>query len=386
MRPNHALCLAVAVGLLLHAGPADATTFDPKGYAAFEPNAVAVESFEELPSWSSDPPPGAIENMYVLPAADALEGHQVGAVQPQNWWERVRLPVLMPPIADSYSASLWVRSGAVRAVFVARYESRTSKRVLVDLSPTGRLTSDGWIEMASAPFSLDGTDVSEAYFDLQGTAQVDAVEIVPAGTYQEEVPCFGISDPVCGDEAVCIDEVCRLGEPLVPLLPAPAERDRVVDLLRTRIDYFFGGYRTRRDHLPAALAEIEQMRSATTAWQFWGHFARAVRRLGDWHTSASGLIGSIRSSRRLNVCFIEGDADLSHAQWPPDPRYLDVLVSHVGPDRTSGLRPGDRLVAVDGIHPIAWARSLIDVSWDWWRADDDTVNAEFVERMRGLIP
>lgn len=381
------LALCLVTGAASTAQTASAARFDPQGNLSFESDAVFTESFETIPSWkASDPPDGSIENLYVLRTDEALEGELVGAVDPSEYWQSVRLPVALPAVTGSYRARLWVRGGTLNAVLVARYETNASGRVLADLSETGRCTSDGWVEMQSNPVSVDGADVTEAYLSLRGKAQLDAVEIVPDGVYQPEVPCFGAFDPACGSEAVCIDEVCRPGDPLVPLLPPPAERDRVVDLLRTRVQYFFGGYVTRRDHLPAALDEIEKMRSATTAWSFWHAFATAVRKLGDWHTSASGLIGSVRSSRRLNVCFIEGDADLSHAQWPPDPRYLDVLVSHTGGDRTAGLRAGDRLVAVDGIHPIAWVRSLIDVSWDWWRADDDTVNAELVEDLRDRIP
>ena len=383
--PWLALCVAASTASM--AQNASAARFDPQGNLSFEDDAIFTQGFETLPSWNaSNPPDGAIDNLYILGSEDALEGQQVGGLDPADSWQRVRLPITLPAVPGSYRARIWVRRGALTAVLVVRYDSNASGRALADLSATGRCTSDGWVEMTSAPLSVDGSDVTSAYIELRGRGQIDAVEVVSDGSYQPEVSCFGAFDPVCGSEAVCIDDVCRPGDPLVPHLPAPAERDRVVDLLRTRVQYFFGGYRSRRDHLPSAIEEIEQMRSATTAWAFWHGFATAVRKLGDWHTAASGLIGSIRSSRRLNVCFIEGDADLSHAQWPPDPRYLDVLVSHTGEDRTAGLHAGDRLVAVDGIHPIAWARSLIDVSWDWWQADDDTVNAEFAERMRSLIP
>ncbi len=379
--------LGVVAVVLCATGESAASRFDPQGNHAFDPDAIFTESFETIPSWKSeDPPPGAIEDLYVVRADDALDGIHYGGVDPDNWWERVQIPITLPPLPGSYRASLWVRGGALQAIFVASYATHPAGRALADLSPTGRCTSDGWVEMTSAPFSVDGTDVDVAVLHLRGTAQIDAAEIVPDGTFTPHVGCLGAFDPACGTDAVCIDEVCRPGDPLVPHLPPPGQRDAVVDLLRTRVQYFFGGYRTRRDHLPAALAEIDRMRDATSGWTFWHRFATAIRELGDWHTSASGLVSSIRSRRRLNVCFLEGDADLSHDVWPPHPRYLDVLVSHVGPDRTAGLRPGDRLVAVDGIHPIAWARSLIDVSWDWWRADDDTVNAEFVERLRRRIP
>lgn len=381
------LRIPVAISLTLLTCPASAGTFDPQGNWDFEPNAVFQEGFESFPSWDpNDPAPGAIEDLYVLSDPDALEGAFVGIVQAQSWWGGVSLPVSLPPSPGAYRARLWIRAGSLNAVFVASYLTKPSKQVLADLSETGRCTSDGWVEMTSAPFSIDGADVGGAMLYLRGYALIDGVEFVPEGEFVDDVACQGAFDPACGSLGPCIDEVCRAGDALVPHLPPPAERDRVVDFLRTRLQYFFGGHKTRRDHLPDAIEELEKMRKATTPWTFWHGFATAVRKLHDWHTAASGPISYFRSSHQLNVCFIEGDADLSHAQSPPDERYLDLLVSHTGADRTAGLRAGDRLVAVDGVHPIAWARSLIDVSWDWWQASDDSVNAEFAERLRSLIP
>ncbi len=377
---------ALTLTLLLCPSPARAS-FDPQGNFTFDPRAPYTESFETLPSWdASQPAPGAIKDLYILNQTDALDGGRVGAVAPSSWREGVSLPVHLPPSQASYRARVWTRSGWLAATLVIDYLANPAGRTIADLSATGRCTSDGWVEMISAPVSIDGADVAAASLYMLGDALIDGVEIVPDGVYQPTVACQGARDAGCGEDAVCIDGVCRTGALLVPQLPPPADRSRVVDLLRTRLQYFFGGHKTRRDNLPAALAEVDAMRKATTAWEFWHGFATAVRKLHDWHTSASGAINYIGTRRVLNACFIEGKADLSQPQWPADPHYLDLLVSHVGADRTAGLRPGDRLVAVDGMHPIAWARSLIDVSWDWWQANDDRVNAEFAERMRSLIP
>src|SRR5262249_2667882 len=66
------------------------------------------------------------------------------------------------------------------------------------------------------------------------------------------------------------------------------------------------------------------------------------------------------------------------------PNYFDVLVSHVGSKGTN-LGPGDRLVAVNGMHPIAFVESLDAVDWGMWRADDPDTHAEAIERMSGVI-
>lgn len=111
--------------------------------------------------------------------------------------------------------------------------------------------------------------------------------------------------------------------------------------------------------MPAALAEMSKMTAAESAWQYWSAFGRSVQKLHDWHTSATTAIEGQGSSRRLGLCFIEGHADLTQAVWPSQAGRSDVLVSHVGPKGTLGLVPGDRLVAIDGKHPIDWVAGLV---------------------------
>jgi hypothetical protein len=159
----------------------------------------------------------------------------------------------------------------------------------------------------------------------------------------------------------------------------------MVDVMQSKLRVFFGGRKTRLEDLPEALAILESIRWVDDAWAFWHGWARAVNRLHDWHTSLSGPIGGIGRNKRLDACFIEGVADLTQASWPSDPRYRDLLVSHVGSGDAAGLTAGDRLVAVDGKHPIEWALGLRDAEWGLWLASDSTVYAEVAERMRSLI-
>jgi hypothetical protein len=111
-----------------------------------------------------------------------------------------------------------------------------------------------------------------------------------------------------------------------------------------------------------------------------------VRRLHDGHTGTGNISDFVaRNERPLGLCFIEGDGDLSHGVAPTDPEHLDVLVSHVGPDRNLGVAAGDRLVAVDGRHPIEWARGLIDVHWSISITSNHETHAELAEQLRSLV-
>jgi hypothetical protein len=379
---------AVASGTVdAHAG-----SFDPEGNFAFASDAVATEGFETIPAYDADAgaddggSPVGIEGIEPVASDDALEGGRYANVRAGNRWDYVHVPMTAPTIRGSYQARMWVRGGSPAALLVAAYATRPEGQVVAEMTPSGRCTSDGWVELVSNAVSLAAEDLARVTIAVQGQTSVDACELVPAGAYVELPSCSGVRDPVCGPDALCLSGSCRQGDALVPALPPAHDRGRVVDLLEMRLRWFYGGSLSRRRYLPDALAQLDKMRSAQTPWSFWNHLATAIHKLHDWHTHLDGTMLLLDRPKHLNLCFIEGHADQSQDAWPSHPRYLDILVSHTGPDRNLGLHPGDRLVAVDGLHPIEWARGLVDVDWGWWQADDDEVNAEFVERMRGLIP
>ena len=138
--------------------------------------------------------------------------------------------------------------------------------------------------------------------------------------------------------------------------------------------------------MPVALSTMQTMLTAKTAWQYWSAFARGVRELNDWHTAFRSGLDSVASSRHFGACFIEGKADLTQGVWPSQAGWADVLVSHVGSDDNHlGLVPGDRLVAVDGVHPLEWARSLRPVNFRDHAATDADVDAEYAEGLASSI-
>ena len=378
------LALAAGVVVLLHGGVARAATFDPA--------AVAVQSFEDSGSTAEG---GTFqvtcdktctwETRGGNPGDElALEGSRYVHIKAIQDPFDVDLP--LPALDASYIFRVWVRHGRASARAIFEYTSQDRGSEVGYMFPTGRVTSDGWVELASNPVSVTGSELSRAYVRLDSTeADVDAIEVVPAGDYDPGGPCLGAFDPVCGPDSVCISERCRQGDRYVPPLPPIAYRNSVVDYLIGRVQHFFGGHYSRTHYLPGALAEMGKMRAATTPWSFWNDYFQGMRMLHDWHTDTSSAIGVDRSPRRLGVCFVEGKGDLTQSTWPSTDGHEDVLVAYTGPDNTMGLHPGDRLVAVDGENPIEWARSLTRVNWGYHAADDPHVDADFVEAMRDLI-
>jgi hypothetical protein len=320
---------------------------------------------------------------------DAIEGAGVLHVNVQGFCsERILLDV--PRVQGSYRASVWMRHGSIDAQLTAVYPPESGLELLtVKLAPSGRTTSDGWVELESNAFPIDGAAAQAVYLrvtdvDDQGS-EIDGIELLPDGAYWSSNSCSGLGDSACGDGEICVHQRCRLGRLYVPPLPSDLVRQAMVDVMQSKLRVFFGGRKTRLEDLPEALAILESIRWVDDAWAFWHGWARAVNRLHDWHTSLSGPIGGIGRNKRLDACFIEGVADLTQASWPSDPRYRDLLVSHVGSGDAAGLTAGDRLVAVDGKHPIEWALGLRDAEWGLWLASDSTVYAEVAERMRSLI-
>lgn len=380
MRRSAITVLGGAVGLcaVTVPTPAWALSFDAQGNARFDTGALYTQSFEagEVPDAGGDPLVTEVDE-------SALDGSTVLSLES---FEGVDLPVPMPTVARALRATAWLRGDGIATLEARDGDGRVHNYAM--LFPTGRVTSDGWIEVATHQFSVDPARVTTLDFGIfsPGGAKVDALEIHDDGPPQLEPDCAGVQGSgVCGPTQACIYGVCRNLESRVPMLPDASTRADLVNYLRTRFAALFGPFTNRKLELPNALDELSAMHSATSAAVFWRHFRVAVARLRDWHTRASDFDGFLQSDPHpIAVCFIEGVADAS-AALKGEPGWMDVLVSHTGKVNTFGLAPGDRLLRVDGQHPVQWARSLITVDQDHWSASNRVTHAEAVSRLPRLI-
>ncbi|MFT3774636.1 MAG: S41 family peptidase [Minicystis sp.] len=381
------------LAVILAGASARAGTFDAVGSYRIDPGATAGVGFEKDPDryLPADAGGKCEEPMFtVVSGADAIEGDRYAELRVNDGCaERFQFP--LPAEQASYRASVWMRHGGLDASIVVVYADGSGlDTTSAQMSPTGRTTSDGWVELASNEFPVDGAKVAHAYLRVVSYAATDAVhidglEVVRSGEFTAQSDCSGLGDPVCGTDGVCVYGRCVIGRLAVPILPSDAVRNDMVDVLASQLRLFFGGRYSRLNYLPVALAQMEAMRKETTAWGFWSRWATAIHALHDWHTDTYTNINPFVGTRhRLNACFIEGDADRSHGVVPKDPKYADILVSHVGPD-AAGLSPGDRLIAVDGMHPIAWAASLADANWGYHVATDPGIYADFAESLGGPV-
>ncbi|HEX7600190.1 MAG TPA: hypothetical protein VF316_01250 [Polyangiaceae bacterium] len=375
MRASLLLGPVVATIFVAVSGVAHAGTFDVDGRFSFDPRAILRETFVSN---------NAQKAMTIVNTADALEGATIGVVDTTS--SSYTLALNLPKTDASYSARMFLRKNrAVVTLGVGYPADGGSPGFFARFYPTGVVTSDGWYEVVTAPFSFQGSRAATASVNVSGNGvEIDAFEIVPDGAFRALSACVGVGDPVCRGNEACMSGWCRDGNLFLPPLPPPSEMDDVVTYFENRFRFFFGGRASRETRLPIAIATLEEMRKASSGWEFWNGLGMGIRRLHDWHTTINGPV-SVGGRGVLPVCFVEGDGDLSHGPAPADASYADVLVSHVGPSKNLGLKAGDRLVAVNGMHPIAFSETLESVDWGMWRADDPRVHAEPVERMSGLI-
>lgn len=376
------LTLAIAV---LVSRSALAGSFTDDGTFVLDPQADFTQGFEEPDEGDTD---GGADASVTPIAADpaALEGTHVLSLMP---FQGVDLPVTLPAERRTYRVGVWIRGGETIADLEISYTDRPNE--IAALFPTGRITSDGWVELANDHVRVDGprlTKVTLGLFSPSG-GMADAVELAGDGELPlatPNAPCAGAVDAAasCAPDQVCLWSECRNVLGWVP--PIPPDREAVTDYLEARMTLLFGPFAERTVDLPQSLVAVEQMRQAKDRWSYWNGFMLAVRRLHDGHTTTSGLADFVlKNPKPLALCFLEGDADLSHAVAPKDPEYLDVLVSHTGGDHNLGLHAGDRLVSVDGHHPIEWARTLVAFNWSQEAISNHVTYAELASSLRGLI-
>ncbi len=373
---------ASAALLTCVASSASADAFAADGTWLADPVAVFVESFEDfVPA-----PDSGLSPSNAVDDAHALDGAKV--LQAQAADRDVDVTLALPHEPGAFKASAWCRGDCIAGVAIDAVGEGPGE--FSQMFPTGRMTSDGWVEFASAPFMSDGSETTTAFmFFIGASVTVDSIEVVAAEEtgWEPARACEGLLDPSCDADHLCVGGWCRNTSGWVPPMPDGAARVQLADYLAARLRMFFGPYDNRKLRLPAALAETQGMKSATSRWQFWRSFATAVRRLQDSHTSVFSLADYFFENRRpLNACFVLGDADLSHAAQPADPAWPDILVSHAGDTLNWGLHAGDRLVAIDGRPPIAWMKSLIGRVFAVVDADDPASLSLIVAEMRSAIP
>lgn len=379
------LASVTAVTLGSAARTASAGNFDPAGVYSPDPKAVYTESFEVAPPQAEGQPPAV-----VVEDPTALSGKSVLEIPP---FGQSAAYLGFPDGQGSYRARAWIKGDGIVTVSIEWLDR--SPFTFAQLYPTGRVTSDDWVEVESEPFSVDsarGPQAGIGAFAPEGLL-MDAAELVRDGDFRETRTCKGDLDrATCREEEICFWRTCRDTRAYFPPVPVDkAQREQLARYMESRVKYFFGPWRNRREYLPDALAELATMRTTDSNAVFWQAYGTAVRKLHDSHSGVTSSFSFISSQtpmvgrKGLNACFVVGDGDLSKDKFASDGEFPDILVSHTGQRSTWGLKQGDRLVAIDGLHPLRWSKGRIASSWSLSIPDDPASVSQIAESMRGDI-
>ena len=231
-----AFFLLVCSSSLTFTRRAQAGSFAPDGTFQFDPAATTTLDFETQAGGAGGQGNatggGGMGGASAAPEP-ALSGEHSLAIEA---FQGVDFPVEVLPEARTYRVSAWIRDAESTLDLSIAYGTTIDE--LAALYPTGRMTSDGWIEMQNDHIRIDGTrhpTVTFNAFSATG-AHVDAVEIVPDGVMtlaDFNRSCGGATDgSSCGPEQVCLFSVCRNEGGWVP--PIPADRDQVTEYLGDR--------------------------------------------------------------------------------------------------------------------------------------------------------
>ena len=195
MRRRSVCVLLVASAIQALAGAAHAGDFDASGRYVPAADAVSFEDFSDPGTFVPDDlEPDCVDQVHftVQTVPDALSGTEDIILDDARQCPE-RFPLAVPPGNGSYRATVWLRHGVLNGRILVYYPAETGREtVSVRMAPTGRATSDGWVELATNAFSVEGdlapivhlraSDSSDA-----GGLEIDALELVPDGEF---TPCL----------------------------------------------------------------------------------------------------------------------------------------------------------------------------------------------------
>ncbi len=243
---------------------------------------------------------------------------------------------------------------------------------VLPLMPSGRRTSDGWVEMSSGPFDLqlagelspiliieDVQRLNQPPFapSNEGTAFLDAFELLDRGEAKTLGQACNLvnEDTTCGAEGRCLLGKCA-DRAVVdgPIFSDARLRREFLDQRLFELSSF-GGHRLLRSNLDGLAATVETLKAEPQHPRFWETLTASLDALGDGHVNPPVMnpVTPIPSG----ICVHQSDVDL----MPPSSAPLSPMVFRTSDSHPASgqLMPGDVLVEIDGVSVESW-RQLAD--------------------------
>ena len=323
---------------------------------------------------------GLVEDADELEGSGALEipGSQNGvALFLGSQWDRfqgrrIEVTLWYKPQGTSLRASMEWYSGSGRTWITGDFDQPAMMMGRIIFHPTGRATSDGWIELSSGEFDYQMGTFAPEFLSLRDTQHlagertrqqlptdvdvsllVDALEVHDRGAASvPDVACNGANEEmVCGSKGACLVGQCVDASAMLGHVPDGPIGDDYVARRLFELDAFSGA-RFGRRQLPQITTLIQGLdRSAPRA--YWGGLSKAHELMIDGHGSPprDSVISFYHPS---GVCLGPGLADLS----PIESRRAQMLpmVFSTNSAFTAGakLQRGDVLHAIDGVDVWTW--------------------------------
>ncbi|MEL6181535.1 MAG: hypothetical protein AAFS10_21435, partial [Myxococcota bacterium] len=256
------------------------------------------------------------------------------------------------------------------------------------LQPTGRATTDGWIELGSGPVDFEvGARLPLAYLAIEDANTADdGIEGIVSRDPEARVyvDAFSIEDlgPALIPDARCTPRteaqvcsehgLCHLGrctDAAIYFGAAPQDPELRADYLaRRRFEVeHFNGVRIATDNL-SSFEDRLHAADSPNANLFWTEMIHAVNGLVDGHSTTP----SARATSSIvagGACTYIARADL----MPGAPEAPIVFESFDRVPYGTQMKPGDVVVAIDSLEPMEFA-ALLDREIDY--GGDPSASAE----------
>lgn len=308
--------------------------------------------------------------------AMSIGGQRSGVVlSPGQSWDvfegrRVEVSIWYKPQGTSLYAYMGWISGDGMSYFQG---ARTPVMMMgsINFHPTGRSTTDGWVELSSGPFDylMGGLkpdwlllrDTQELLTSQQGQGAVtdasvrvlvDALEVRDLGpSLVPDVSCHGANeDAMCGAGVClvgrCVDAAAGLGQ-----APSGSIGDEYIARRLFEIETY-SGPRAGRAMIPEVRTRLEGL-DPTDPKAYWSGFSQAHELLIDGHGSPPSD-ASAAFYHPSGVCFGPGIANLSSDPARRTQMLPMVFSSNARFDVGAQLERGDVLVEIDGLDPWNW--------------------------------
>lgn len=326
--------------------------FGPRGETSFDEDAFAVAP-DGLEGEGHLSIGGRVVQMLMRPGAN-LERFQGRRVQMNLWYK--------PNGTDADVSISWA-SGDLDG-----YLTGTSQDVVIfarlALFPTGRATSDGWVELSTGPFDYEAGGIAPAWIsvrdpqyiqsyyrvprDRDARVLLDALEIEDLGVaLHTGESCNGWTEAdVCGAGGECLMGRCVDAAVVTGGAPAGVIREDYVARLLHEMDVFEGVRQGR-----ARLGEIQMRLGAladVSAQDFWREIGLAHELLVDGHGSPPSA-RSFAIYHTSGVCLGPGEADLLPGQGGVEAGPVPLVFStNSARFQTSAvIQVGDVLTEID---------------------------------------